>query len=27
MLAEETDGTRNEEKEPDARYIWTRTDR
>ncbi|WP_027529912.1 GNAT family N-acetyltransferase [Bradyrhizobium sp. WSM3983] len=26
-LAEETDGTRNEEKEPDARYVWTRTSR
>lgn len=26
-LAEETDGARNEEKEPDARYIWTRTSR
>jgi GNAT superfamily N-acetyltransferase len=24
MLAEETDGTRNEEKEPDVRYVWTR---
>jgi GNAT superfamily N-acetyltransferase len=23
-LVEETDGTRNEEKEPDARYLWTR---
>ncbi|MET3912787.1 GNAT superfamily N-acetyltransferase [Bradyrhizobium sp. S3.3.6] len=23
-LAEETDGTRNEEKEPDVRYVWTR---
>ena len=23
MLVEETDGTRNEEKEPDARYAWT----
>ena len=23
-LAEQTDGTRNEEKEPDARYVWTR---
>jgi GNAT superfamily N-acetyltransferase len=23
-LVEETDGARNEEKEPDARYIWTR---
>ncbi|WP_234683866.1 GNAT family N-acetyltransferase [Bradyrhizobium monzae] len=22
--AEETDGARNEEKEPDARYVWTR---
>ena len=27
VLAEETDGTRNEEKEPDARYIWTRPGR
>jgi GNAT superfamily N-acetyltransferase len=26
-LAEETDGTRNEEKEPDARYVWTRAGR
>lgn len=26
-LAEETDGARNEEKEPDARYVWTRTSR
>ena len=25
MLAEETDGSGNEEKEPDARYLWTRT--
>ena len=23
-LAEETDGSRNEEKEPDVRYIWAR---
>ena len=23
-LVEETDGSRNEEKEPDARYLWTR---
>ncbi|MEH2485803.1 GNAT family N-acetyltransferase [Bradyrhizobium sp. AZCC 2230] len=23
-LAEQTDGMRNEEKEPDARYVWTR---
>ena len=23
-LAEQTDGARNEEKEPDARYVWTR---
>jgi ribosomal protein S18 acetylase RimI-like enzyme len=23
-LAEQTDGARNEEKEPDARYLWTR---
>jgi GNAT superfamily N-acetyltransferase len=23
-LVQETDGTRNEEKEPDARYLWTR---
>jgi GNAT superfamily N-acetyltransferase len=27
VLVEETDGTRNEEKEPDARYVWTRTGR
>lgn len=26
-LTEETDGARNEEKEPDARYVWTRTRR
>jgi len=26
-LVEKTDGARNEEKEPDARYCWTRTDR
>ena len=25
MLTEETDGSGNEEKEPDARYLWTRT--
>ena len=24
VLAELTDGARNEEKEPDARYLWTR---
>jgi GNAT superfamily N-acetyltransferase len=24
-LVEQTDGARNEEKEPDARYVWTRT--
>ncbi|MGY2906257.1 N-acetyltransferase family protein [Bradyrhizobium sp. URHC0002] len=24
VLVEETDGARNEEKEPDARYLWTR---
>ena len=24
-LAERTDGSRNEEKEPDARYVWVRT--
>lgn len=24
VLAEETDGARNEEKEPDARYVWAR---
>ena len=24
VLVEETDGSRNEEKEPDARYVWTR---
>ena len=23
-LVEQTDGARNEEKEPDARYLWTR---
>ena len=23
-FVEETDGARNEEKEPDARYLWTR---
>ena len=23
-LVEETDGARNEENEPDARYLWTR---
>jgi hypothetical protein len=23
-LVEETDGARNEEKEPDACYLWTR---
>lgn len=23
MLIEQTNGTRNEEKEPDARYLWT----
>ena len=27
VLAEETDGTRNEEREPDARYVWTRAGR
>jgi GNAT superfamily N-acetyltransferase len=26
-LVEETDGARNEEKEPDVRYVWTRTGR
>ncbi|MDN5004924.1 GNAT family N-acetyltransferase [Bradyrhizobium sp. GCM10027634] len=26
-LAEKTDGTRNEENEPDARYVWVRTSR
>jgi len=25
VLLEETDGTRNEEKEPDALYVWART--
>jgi GNAT superfamily N-acetyltransferase len=25
ILTEETDGLGNEEKEPDARYLWTRT--
>ena len=24
MLAEQTDGARNEENEPDVRYVWTR---
>ena len=24
VLVEQTDGTRNEEREPDARYLWTR---
>ncbi|MBW7968901.1 GNAT family N-acetyltransferase [Bradyrhizobium sp. BR 10289] len=24
VLVEQTDGARNEEKEPDARYLWTR---
>ena len=24
VLVEQTDGTRNEEKEPDARYLWIR---
>lgn len=24
-LVEQTDGARNEEREPDARYVWTRT--
>ncbi|MBR0715712.1 GNAT family N-acetyltransferase [Bradyrhizobium liaoningense] len=26
-LIEQTDGARNEEKEPDARYLWTRVGR
>jgi GNAT superfamily N-acetyltransferase len=26
-LIEQTNGTRNEEKEPDARYLWTRAGR
>jgi GNAT superfamily N-acetyltransferase len=26
-LVEQTDGTRNEETEPDARYVWTRAGR
>lgn len=26
VLVEETDGMRNEEKEPDALYLWTRRD-
>ncbi|MBR0829457.1 GNAT family N-acetyltransferase [Bradyrhizobium manausense] len=26
-LVEQTDGARNEEKEPDARYLWTRVGR
>lgn len=25
-LAEQTDGARNEEKEPDMRYVWTRAE-
>jgi GNAT superfamily N-acetyltransferase len=25
VLVEETDGARNEEKEPDALYLWTRS--
>ncbi|MCC8943416.1 GNAT family N-acetyltransferase [Bradyrhizobium sp. Arg68] len=25
VLVEETDGSRNEEREPDARYVWTRS--
>jgi GNAT superfamily N-acetyltransferase len=25
VLAEETDGSRNEEREPDARYVWSRS--
>jgi GNAT superfamily N-acetyltransferase len=24
VVVEQTDGTGNEEKEPDARYLWTR---
>jgi len=24
VLVEQTDGTRNEEREPDVRYLWTR---
>ncbi|MBR0964429.1 GNAT family N-acetyltransferase [Bradyrhizobium diazoefficiens] len=27
VLVEQTDGARNEEKEPDARYLWTRAGR
>lgn len=26
VLVEETDGSRNEEREPDARYLWARPD-
>ena len=26
VLVEQTDGSRNEEREPDARYVWTRVD-
>ena len=26
VLVEETEGLRNEEKEPDARYLWARSD-
>jgi GNAT superfamily N-acetyltransferase len=26
VLVEETDGSRNEEREPDARYLWIRSD-
>jgi GNAT superfamily N-acetyltransferase len=27
VLVEETDGSRNEEREPDARYLWSRSER
>ena len=27
ILVEQTDGARNEEREPDARYLWTRSGR
>ena len=27
VLVEQTDGSRNEEREPDARYLWTRKGR
>jgi hypothetical protein len=27
VLTEETDGSRNEEREPDARYVWSRAEK